>query len=171
MKTRARRASRLGATGAVVLALTVVVALCAAATASADPVTRTPSPPLEDNIDTACGFDVLVDYMQSNVVSTTFSNDASPVVEIWTGVAKVQLTNLETGKTIAVNISGPLVVKAFRDGSVVLSDVGPWLFNEIPGLPGIFLSEGHATITIDAAGNVTADGKGRLVDLCAALAA
>jgi hypothetical protein len=156
---------------ALYLALTVVVALCAAATASADPGTRTPVPRLADNIDPACGFDVLVDYGQWNIVSTTFSNDASPVVEIVTGVAKAQLTNLETGKTIAVNISGPLVVKVFSDGSVVLSDVGPWLFNEIPGLPGIFLSEGRVTITIDAAGNVTADGNGRLVDLCAALAA
>lgn len=172
MKTDARRADRLGIT-AVVLALAVVVALCVAAPASADPVTRTPIPLPEDNIDKACGFDVLVDYLESesNVVWKTFSNDASPVVAIGSGVAKVQLKNLETGKTIAVNISGPLVVKVFSDGSVVLSDVGPWLFNEIPGLPGIFLSEGRVTIAIDAAGNVTIDGNGRLVDLCAALAA
>jgi hypothetical protein len=181
LKTGARRADRLGITGTrkqalmrvkpVVLALTVVVALCAAATASANPPTRTPLPPLADNIDPACGFDVFVDYVESNVVSKTFSNAASPVVEILTGVGKVQLTNLETGKTIAVNISGPQVVKVFSDGSVVISDVGPWLFNEVPGLPGIFLSEGRVTIAIDAAGNVTTDGNGRLVDLCAALAA
>ena len=181
MRTRARRANRLGITRAskqalmqvkpVVLALTVVVALCAAATASSEPPTRTPFVLPDDNIDPACGFDVLVDYLESNAVSTTFSNDASPVVEIDTGAAKMQLTNLETGKTIAVNISGPQVVKVFSDGSVVLSDVGPWLFNEIPGLPGIFLSEGRVTITIDPTGNVTIDGNGRIVDLCAALSA
>ena len=155
----------------VVLALTVAVALCATATASANPPTRTPVPLPEDNIDTGCGFDVLVDYVESNVVSKTFSNDASPVVEILSGVAKVQLANLETGKTIAVNISGPLVVKVFGDGSVVLADDGPWLHGGVPGLPAIFLTEGHVIITIDAAGNVTVDGRGRIVDLCAALAA
>ena len=182
MKTRARRANRLGVTGAskqgvlvhvtpLVLALTVVVALCAAATASADPGTRTPVPLPDDNTVTGCGFDVLVDYVESNVVSKTFSNDASPVVEILSGVAKVQLTNLETGETIAVNISGPLVVKAFGDGSVVLAQEGPWFHIDFPGLPAIFLTEGRVTITIDAAGNVTVDGRGRIVDLCAALAA
>ena len=167
MKTGARRANRLG----IIVALTVVVALCAAATASADPPPRTSTSLPDDNIDPACGFDVLVDYLESNFVSKTFSNPASPVVEIDTGVAKMQLTNLETGKTIAVNISGPQVVKVFSDGTVVFSDVGPWLFNEVPGLPGIFLSEGRVTIAIDAAGNVTSDGNGRIVDLCAALAA
>ena len=157
----------------VVLALTVVVALCAAATASANSPTRTPVPPIADNIDPACGFDVLVDFVESewNVVSSTFSNAASPVVEIDTGVAKVQLTNLETGKTIAVNISGPQIVKVFSDGSVVIAEEGPWIHHNVPGLPGIFQTRGRVTITIDAAGNVTIDGNGRLVDLCAALAA
>ena len=181
MKTRARRANRFGITGAskqkvrmhvklVVLALTVVVALCAVATASADPGTRTPVPRPDDNTDTGCGFDVLVEYVEWNVVSTTFSNDASPVVEIDSGVAKVRLTN-PTGKTITVNISGPLVVKVFSDGSVVLAEGGPWLHAGVPGLPAIFLTEGRVTITIDAAGNVTVAGRGRIVDLCAALAA
>jgi hypothetical protein len=181
MKTRARRAPRLGITAAskqalmrvkpVVLALTVVVALCAAATASANPPTRTPLPPLDDNIDPACGFDVLVDFLESNFVSKTFSNPASPVVEIDTGTAKAQLTNLETGKTITVNISGPQVVKVFSDGSVVITETGPWLHHNVPGLPGIFQTKGRVTITIDAAQNVTIDGNGRIVDICAALAA
>lgn len=59
----------------------------------------------------------------------------------------------------------------FSDGSVFLSDVWPWLFNEVPGLPGIVLGEGRVTIAIDTAGNVTVGGGGRFVDLCAALAA
>ena len=155
----------------VLLALTVAVALCAAATASANPPTRTPVLPLVDNIDPACGFDVLVDYLESNLVSTTFSNAASPVVEIDSGAAKVELTNLETGKTIVVNISGPQVVKVFSDGSVVVAEEGPWIHHNVPGLPGIFQTKGRVTITIDAAGNVTIDGNGRIVDLCAALAA
>jgi hypothetical protein len=156
---------------ALFLALTVVVALCATAVASASPPTRTPVPPLDDVTVTGCGFDVLVETVVWNVVATTFHNDASPVVEIVTGVAKVQFTNLDTGETIAVNISGPLVVKAFGDGSVVLAQEGPWFHIDVPGLPAIFLTEGRVTITIDAAGNVTIDGNGRLVDLCAALAA
>jgi hypothetical protein len=155
----------------VVLALTVVVALCAAATASANPPTRTPVPPLDDVTVTGCGFAVLVETLEWNVVSTTFSNDASPVVEILSGVAKTQFTNLETGETITVNISGPLVVKVFSDGSVVLAEQGPWFHIDVPGLPAIFLTEGRVTITIDAAGNVTIDGNGRIVDLCAALSA
>src|SRR5262245_34238271 len=165
MTTGARRANRLG-----IIALTVVVALCAAATASADPPTRTNPPPPADTIVTGCGFDVLVETVEWNIVSTTFSNDASPVVEIDTGVAKAQLTNLDTGESIAVNFSGPLVVKAFGDGSVVLADEGPWLHFGVPGLPAIFLTKGRVTITIDPAGNVTIDGNGRIVDLCAALA-
>ena len=99
------------------------------------------------------------------------ANDLSPVVEVDTGSAKVQLTNLETGKTIAVNISGPQIVKVFGDGSVVIAEEGPWIHHNVPGLPGIFQSIGRVTITIDADGNVTIDGNGRIVDLCAALAA
>ena len=182
MKAGARRANRLGITGAsrrnvpmhvkpAVLALTVVVALCAAAMASADPGTRTPAAPFDDVTVAGCGFDVLVETVEWKVVSTTFSNNASPVVEIDTGVAKVRLTNLETGESIAVNISGPRVVKVFSDGSVVLADEGPWIHWDLPGLPAIFQTLGRVTITIDAAGNVTIDGNGRIVDLCAPLAA
>lgn len=155
----------------VVLALAVVGALCTAATASANPPTRTLVPPLDDVIVTGCGFDVLVETVDWNVVSTTFSNDASPVVEILSGAAKVQFTNLETGEMIAVNVSGPLVVKALGNGSVVLAQEGPWFHIDAPGLPAIFLTEGRVTISIDAAGNVTVAGTGRIVDLCAALAA
>jgi len=155
----------------VVLAVAVVVALCAAATASADPVTRTRVPPPDDLTVTGCGFDVLVQSVEWNIVSTTFNNDASPVVEIQSGSAKTQLTNLETGETITVNISGPLVVKVLGDGSSIIAEEGPWLHFLVPGLPAIFLTEGRVTITIDTAGNVTVANSGRIVDLCAELAA
>lgn len=179
MKTGARRANRTGASRRmvpvhvmpVILALTVVVTLCAAAMASADSGTRAPAPPFDDVVVAGCGFDVLVETVEWKVVSTTFNNPSSPVVEVDTGVAKVRLTNLETGKSIVVNISGPRVVKVFSDGSVVLSDEGPWIHWDVPGLPAIFQTNGRVTITIDKAGNVTIDGNGRIVDLCAPLAA
>jgi len=158
----------------VVLVLTAVLALGAAATASADPADRTPIPPPSDQISTGCGFPVLVEYVEWNVISTTFSSEASPLVEIQSGVAKVRLTNLETGESIELNISGPLTLQVFADGSTVESRVGPWLFVDVPpgqGVPPLFLSEGRVTFTFDAAGNLTIASSGRVVDLCAQLAA
>jgi len=137
-------------------------------------VTRTPVPPPDDVISTGCGFKILVEYVDWNVVSTTFATSASPLVEIQSGVAKVRLTNLETGEAITLNISGPLVVQAFSDGSSVLAEEGPWLHVDVPpglGVPAVFLTQGRVVFTFDAEGDVTTTSSGRLVDLCAELAA
>jgi hypothetical protein len=78
------------------------------------------------------------------------------------------LTNLDTGKTISVNIAGPLHFTFGEDGSFRLVGTGPALFffEDTPGLQWV---PGRFVVSIDAEGNSTFTRRGTSRDLCATL--
>jgi hypothetical protein len=82
-------------------------------------------------------------------------------------------TNLDTGKSIKVNIAGPAHITEGADGSFTLVGTGNWGWDTFPGTdePGHFLTSGRFVFSIDAAGNESFSRVGRIVDLCAKLAA
>jgi hypothetical protein len=148
-----------------------VVALAAAATltagAVADRPTKTPLP-FPDATGQFCeDFQVLVHATSNKEVLHVFSSGVSLI----TGVLKVELTNLTTGETLAINISGPGKISA--DGSTITGG-GPWLVfgeaGQIPGSPdpGLLFSHGNITISFEGTGSITV--LGTVEDLCAALA-
>lgn len=90
---------------------------------------------------------------------------------VLTGTLKVEVTNLETGKTIALNISGP--GKFTSDGTTLIGP-GPWLLFGEPGFfgPGspATLETNHGRLVIDLVSGAILDRVGRRVELCPLLA-
>ena len=158
-----RRAILFGALGL------VAAALLAPGAAADKPVRE--FLPLADATGQFCeDFQVRVHATDNKEYITVFSSGAMLI----TGVLKVEVTNLETGKTIALNISGP--GKFSADGST-LTGGGPWLlFGEAgelgPGSDaGVTYIAGRTTLTFGPAGIETIETLGHTEDICAALAA
>jgi hypothetical protein len=128
----------------------------------------------------ACAF--LVDFTfvsKEYVVKATDNPDGSQSSRV-TGSASVTLTNDTTGKSIAVNISGPATLTDEPDGSGLIDAQGHQIYwwnkqeQANLGLPGgpdqLFLYTGHVVIRTDPNGVGTSWTRtGSVTDLCAAL--
>ena len=121
-----------------------------------------------------CAFPVQFHYLQWGRKATTHEHGDGTLVTIETGVAKVRLTNLDSGESLDLNISGTGKLRVSPDGSFVFAGNGPWLFSDVPpglGLPPLFWTSGHFEVHADTQGNlVSFERVGHLVDLCAELA-
>jgi hypothetical protein len=151
------------------------VAMALAGSTQAVEPARVPLPIPDDSVRLdLCAFPVEFHYLDWGVKTTTHEHRDGTLVTIETGVAKVRLTNLDSGESHDLNISGPAKLLVRPDGSFVLTGTGPWLFSDVPpglGLPSLFLTSGHFEVRADAEGSlVSFERVGRLVDLCAELA-
>jgi hypothetical protein len=149
--------------------VTLVLATLAAAAllvpaAFADKPSRQPLPaPPTFTITGACTFDVQVDILRNKEFITAFSSGKL----IITGQLFVRVTNLSTGESIDLNISGPGIEDAATFPSTFnLSGTSLIWF---PGL--VALTRGPVTLTTDASGNVTSftQTSASSLDLCKAL--
>lgn len=152
--------------------VTVLVALPAAG-AGADQPTRMVEDASADFTTESCGFPVRVQY-EGHLTFLTFDANGTGTTRLFVGGTVVAtLTNLATGASLRVNISGPLFEDTAPDGSIDSPGPGPWLFprrNPITGEPGIWLLRGVNTLTVDAAGNATWSFVGTSENLCPELA-
>lgn len=137
-------------------------------TAGADKPITVPSPFPDASGQYCEDFMVGIHAIENRGTTRIFSTGAI----LFTGTLKVEVTNLESGKTIALNISGP--GKISSDGTT-LSGSGPWLFF---GEAGFFgpgsppeLSTNHGRIAISLVDGSFISRVGRSVDLCPLLAA
>jgi hypothetical protein len=104
------------------------------------------------------------------------SSDGS-VVTLVTGSLRVSLTNLNTGKTITENISGPGKLTTYPDGSFTVAGKGHEAPTLTPadaqrfGLPPLSMTAGALTISLAPDETITSVSlHGHvLVDVCAAL--
>jgi hypothetical protein len=145
----------------------VVAVMASAPVASAQQPTFEPVPVEEFAVGGICDFDVLVSPVETQLVRKVFTNQSGDVVkEVWTGVVKVRLTNLETGESIGTNVSGPEQIRVDDDGSVTDVAVGPWL---IPSRPAgaIYLTKGRYVF---GSGPVPDNLRGTFEDACVLLA-
>jgi hypothetical protein len=159
-----------------VLALTASVVACAAALAvaplaSADPPIHVVLEAPPDVSGQYCeDFMVGIHVTRFREVATIFSNGEV----LTTGALAAEVTNLESGRTIEVNIPGPGRVSV--DGSTVTA-TGPWLlFGEEgdlgEGSPAqVTYLVGRFTFTVEQ-GQIThvSEVRGHTRDLCAELA-
>jgi hypothetical protein len=125
-----------------------------------------------------CGFEVGVNVPVNREYSKELKTpDGVVMATLTTGSLRVSLTNLETGKTITENISGPLKTTVSPDGSAVVAFKGLTAFFLEPaqaqqfGLPIASVTAGALTVSVDPDGIFTsARLQGHvLVDICAAL--
>jgi hypothetical protein len=156
------------------LAGTVLVALAFAADATGTPPTRTPLPASDFVLSDACPFDVGIHLTEQKEYATTFSNGSFLV----TGQFKVELTNVKTGKTVALNIPGSGRYTVSEDGTLTINLSGPWLIfwttgQMGPGTPGgILYTTGRGVLTQTASGLFSfVHNTGTTTDVCALLGA
>lgn len=151
-------------------ALALVAAVLLAPSAAADQPLKEPLPNLDASGQFCKDFRVHIETTANKEYIHIFSSG----VGIITGVLKVEVTNLATGKTLALNISGP--GKISPDGSTLVGG-GPWLlFGEEGQLgpnsdAGMMLIHGRTTLTLGPGGIETIEVQGTTEDICAALAA
>jgi hypothetical protein len=159
------------------LAVVATAGLGVAAGAAADPPQKVPVPPLGDfTLSGVCPFDVGVHTTAQNNHTRLYANG----VFAGEGLLMVELKNLKSGTTMAVNISGPGRFIPNADGTTSVRVEGRNLVFFFPdqlaaGAPGaLFLTKGLATETVDSATGVPLQGSfataSSATDLCAALA-
>jgi hypothetical protein len=175
-KTRSESISRKPYFGKTVLlvALAACLALPAAATAAGRPL-RTPIPigPESAPAGAVCPFAVSLVPVVNNAYNLTYPPDANgDIRQISTGNVVVQIMNDETGKTISLNVSGPVITVTHPDGSATITLQGPtFLADLIPPVPGFFLVDGRTVLNQSPSGDqtlVSFNGRVKL-DICAAL--
>jgi len=117
-----------------------------------------------------CGFDVHV-QMTGNGIAISYidqqgtSHDFNAFPQL-----KTVLTNVSTGKSIALNVSGPLKMTSSTDGfSYVQVGVTTWVVDPdmIPEeVPGLFYAKGRFELFVDANGVATVTRTGVKIALC-----
>jgi hypothetical protein len=153
----------------------LLLALAIAPAATAGQPTREIIPAAPDAVLDQCGFPVL-DHAEGYTIVESFTDEEGNLVrQIFTapGVRET-LTNLDTGKTIVLNIEGPGSLELNPDGSGSFTGTGPYLFYFHPSMltPALFYTTGRFVITFDANGDRTSfESVGPIIDVCAELAA
>jgi hypothetical protein len=124
-----------------------------------------------------CGFQIQVAPVANKEYTKILKTADGSMTFLTTGTLKISYTNLQTGKTITANRSGPGTTTVFADGSEFAAAKGPGGLILAPpdakrfGLPTVSVLAGALTITVDPAGNITSlSFHGHvLVNVCAAL--
>lgn len=129
--------------------------------------------PLDDHfVSRSCGFPVQVDAT-GTIVDISYTDAQGNVHEFQAAPnVKQTMTNLNTGKSIVVNISGPADYTFAADGSFTLVGTGLWGWsarNPATLERGMFLTKGRFVLSFSAAGVRTFTSTGTTIDLCAQL--
>jgi hypothetical protein len=151
---------RIIALAAAVLATAVIFAPAA----SAAKPTREHIDFTDDTFPGVCSFTVARHVLVNKSVLTTYSDGSQRI----TGTFKQRITNLDTGKFIDVNSSGPVIIEYHADGSATEKDFGPQ-FERPPGQ--LLLTTGPVVWEFDSGGNVVSYTQrgGTTQDVCALL--
>ena len=157
----------------------VVGALCPATAGAAPPV---PVPAFEGTLTGICSFDVQLTVVRQNefIIHETVGPDGT-IYDQYAGNLVVEVTNLETGKSLTYNISGPGTFWQNPDAGTFGGQLyGPNLLWTAPenlpddpaGVPALSYTTGPVSFTVDANSGKTISysHRGRTTDVCAALA-
>jgi hypothetical protein len=127
---------------------------------------------IRDVVD-SCGFPVQVDII-GKVVDISYTDALGNFYDFEAAPQdKETLTNLVTGKTIVVNVSGPGEYTFGADGSFTLVGTGLWSWlgrDPATHAPGLFLTQGRFILSISASGVRTFTSTGTTINLCTQLA-
>ena len=173
---------RLGA----IVALGVLLGMFAAVVTASPALARGPKwqfvPESPQTIPAAfCGFEVRITYPVNREFQKILKASDGSVILLSTGAVTTSFTNLETGKTITENVSGPSKTIVFPDGSFTAVEHGR---NELILTPALAARFGLPTVSVtvglrSASGTFAPDGTvtsitslslhGHAIDMCAAL--
>ena len=171
-----RRAGVIVALGAL-LSMVAGVVTASPARARGDGWQIQPAPPAIIVPATFCGFEVQSTFPVDREFAKILTASDGFVTTLVTGSLFSVVTNLDTGKTITVNISGPSKETVNPDGSMTTTATGLNPIALTPadaarfGLPTLGLTAGARTVSVAADGSITSltlNGH-VLIDVCAAL--
>ena len=121
----------------------------------------------------ACSFAVTGKAVVNRFETTTFPADENgDVVQISTGHLVFRFTNVATGRSVDLNISGPGKATFHADGSMTQDATGVWYWlfpggANVPGGLTLFLSRGRLVVETASTGVRTVVSQvGKLEDLC-----
>jgi hypothetical protein len=116
-----------------------------------------------DTLSDTCSFPVLIEPTAPDVQNFFVFDDGKI---FGTGPFVGTATNLDTGKTVNINLSGSFSVVEHSDGTTTITSNG-FVLSTLFGT----IFSGHGVLELDANGNVTSRTfNGRERDLCAELA-
>jgi hypothetical protein len=157
----------------------ILVPMAAAALLAVMSAPASAVPPLHERFPNAdatltdhCTFDVFIDVVEDKETLTTFfDQDGNILRQRVTGVLKVELTNLSSGKTVFLNISGPGTFIPQEDGSLTILGEGSWLLLFLANRPGeLLFTHGPFELRVTAEGEVLlVDPPPNETDVCALL--
>jgi hypothetical protein len=125
-----------------------------------------------------CGFEIGVTFPVNREFFKVLKASDGSMIFLATGSVVNSFTNLETGKTITENVSGPLKFTVFPDGSSIALERGRNEFIPIPpseaarlGVPPVSVTVGKRSVSFAPDGSMTSFSlHGHVaVDVCAAL--
>jgi hypothetical protein len=108
-------------------------------------------------VEEICSFPVKIEALTDGETLTKFFDpEGNVVMELTTGPLRVRVTNLDTGESIELNVSGPgrLVID---EGQATFTQEGPWLTFVFPGAfeddpnfePGLYFTRGTVVAEFD----------------------
>jgi hypothetical protein len=151
-----------------VVILSILVGLFPSAIALADtkPIRQDVSDPFEQTVENVCSFPVLITSLTNNEVLTTYSDGRQTV----TGQLTVRLTNVNTGQSIDVNISGPVTYTPTSEGFIAVFRGRSLIFPN--STYDFFISSGRTIMGVspDMKFFTLLNVTGSMFDVCAALA-
>jgi hypothetical protein len=156
----------------------LTLALLSTTTLLAQKPTRTPfnNQPFTEAAGLACDFPLHGEPLIDQEVVTTFPPDANgDVKQTITGRLVFELSNLDTGKSLVVNVSGPAFAVFHPDGSIRADfggRSGPIVFfpTDIPPGPKAFINSGRVVVDITPTGQfILVSQSGHEEDVCTAL--
>ncbi len=156
----------------------LTLALLSTTTLLAQKPTRmlTNSQPFTIDAGLACAFPLHGEPLIDQEVTKTFPPEPNgDVKQIVTGRLVFELSNLDTGKSLVVNISGPGFFVFHPDGSISADfggRSGPVTFfpTDIPPGPKAFINSGRVVVDITPTGQIIlVSQSGHEEDVCAAL--
>ena len=151
-----------------VVILSILVGLFPSTIALADtkPIRKDVSAPFVMTVENVCSFPVEITSLANNEVLTIYSDGRRTV----TGRLTVRLTNVNTGKSIDVNVSGPVTFTPTDDGFTAVFRGRSLIFPNGTNL--FFISSGRTIMTVnqDMTFFTLLSVTGSTFDVCAALA-
>jgi hypothetical protein len=152
------------------LAVLLVAALAPGAASATQPV-RIPLPGTDPFVYSGlCDFDVLVETIKEKATLKEWTDDDGSVRLTFTGQIQQRVTNLESGASLDLSLSGPGHIRFAPDGSLIEArGTGRWGIGISGAEPGLFVASGNFTLSYETLAEFLSSARGHVTDLCAEL--
>ena len=152
------------------LAVLLVAALAPGAASATQPV-RILLPATDPVVYSGtCDFDVLVESIKEKATLKEWTDEDGSVRLTLTGQVQLRVTNLESGASLDLSLSGPGHIRFAPDGSLIEArGTGRWGILKLGVEPGLFVASGNFTLTYATLAEFFSNAQGHVTDLCAEL--